>query len=378
LPYAKIAFVIFLIPLILIYSKLVDIFKKQTLVYFITTSYGIFFLFVALLLLHPTIGLENAIPHKYRILGWAIYLGVESFISLVITLFWSFVASITETSSAKRGYPLILAGAQIGTIAGPEFAKHATQIGIPTLVIIAACGIFMVPLMLALFIKSHPQITAVPKSLEPATGLTEGLRLLLTKPYLLGILGIATLGDIVVTILEYEFLYKTKHVYQSTEKITEFLGLYGQSANTLTLLLSLVGTSFIMRKYGLTFSLMVYPIAVGTLVCCVWSFPTLWVLFAAMVTIKCLSYALNGPCKEIMYIPTSKDIKFKAKGWIDTIGHRLAQGMGGTICALFPLITNLIFFGSIISLGVVAVWIKAASYVGRKNHHLVSNGKIID
>jgi AAA family ATP:ADP antiporter len=379
LPYAKIGSVLFLVPLVLLYSKLVDIFEKHKLLYIITTCYGIFFICMAFLLMHPTIGLANTLPYKYRILGWTIYLGIESFGSLVVTLFWSFVSSITETSSAKRGYALILAGAQLGAIAGPEFVKHATQIGIPSLVLIAACGTFIVPLIIMIFVRSQSLVNIVAvREKKASTGLTEGLRLLFTRPYLLGILGIATLNGIIATILEFQLNYLAKETYHSTERVAEFLGLYGQSINFLALLLALVGTSFIIRKFGLTFSLVVYPLTVGISVCCVWRYPTLWMLFAAMVALKCLSYALNSPCKEIIYIPTSKDIRFKAKGWIDTFGDRSAKGIGGGVCALFPIMANLVFFGSIISLGIVGIWIAAATYVGRKNYSLVQENKILE
>lgn len=378
LPYAKIASVIFLIPIILLYSKLVDVFKKQQLFYIIAPCYGIFFLCVAYLLANPIMGISNTIPCKYRILGWVFYLGVESFVMIVISLFWSFVSSTTDTASAKRGYALIFAGAQIGTIIGPEFAKHATQIGIPKLVFIASCSIFIIPLMIMIFMKLHPLVETAAQDRKPSTGFTEGLRLLLTRPYLIGILGIATLGSIIATILEFELIYRAKEAYQSTERITEFLALYGQCANGLTLLFALFGTSFIIRKFGLTLSLIAYPMIVGIMVYYVWCSPTLWVLFTAMVTIKCLSYALNTPCKEISYIPTSNDVKFKAKVWIDTMGYRFAESIGGSVGVLFPIMANLIFFGSIISFGVVILWGAAAMYVGRKNHQLLQEGKIIE
>lgn len=376
LPYAKIVSAIFLIPIILLYSKLVDAFEKRQLFYIIIPFYGCFFLCIAFFLNNSFSGLGNLDLHKDKILGWAVYLGVESFILLVNSLFWSFVASITDTSSAKKGYSLIFAGAQIGTIIGPEFAKHATQIGISTLIFIAACGMFIIPISLMLFINLFPYAPNYTVQ-KKATGFIEGLRLLLSKPYLIGILGIATFGCIVSTILEFELIFKTKEAYQSTTKIVEFLGLYGQSANFLTLIFSLFFTNIIIRKCGLTLSLVIYPIIAGILVLCVWIFPNLWVLFFAMIIIKSVSYGLNSPCKEITYIPTSNDIKFKTKGWIDTIGYRIAESMGGSVGIIFPIITNLIFFGSVISLCVVGLWITAAIYVGQKNSYLIKNNQII-
>src|SRR4029077_146567 len=61
--------------------------------------------------------------------GWVSYFAIESFGSIVIALFWSFVASITDSDSAKRGYPFIVAGAQIGSIGGSALTIFAEQLG---------------------------------------------------------------------------------------------------------------------------------------------------------------------------------------------------------------------------------------------------------
>jgi hypothetical protein len=48
-----------------------------------------------------------------------------------------------------------------------------------------------------------------------------------------------------------------------------------------------------------------------------------------MTILKSLSYAFNSPCKEIMQIPISQNIKLEAKEWIDSCGDRPAKGLGG-------------------------------------------------
>ena len=40
------------------------------------------------------------------------------------------------------------------------------------------------------------------------------------------------------------------------------------------------------------------------------------------------STALNVPCKEILYQPTSSNVKFKAKSWIDVFGARGSKALG--------------------------------------------------
>ncbi|KKQ49035.1 MAG: Plastidic atp adp transporter [candidate division TM6 bacterium GW2011_GWF2_38_10] len=383
IPRAKMLSVLFLLPLLLLYSKLVDLVEKHKLLYIIPMFYVCLFAVYGYFLAHPTIGVANTVPDKGRIFGWLIYLTIESFGSILPALFWSFMNSTTDAASAKRGYGIIISGAQIGSIAGPEFAKHASYFGMPLLAFIVAVGIFFVPVMIFTYMKSQSgnatvDPSTVGKAKKPATGFLEGLRLLFSHKYLMGVLGIATLYEVIGTIIDYQLKFLAAENYPSAEKVAEFLGLYGQCANLLALVFALVGTSYIIRTFGLRFSLVTFPICVGAVILYVWLYPSLWVFFGAMVIIKGLSYALNNPCKEIMYIPTSKDVKFKAKGWIDGFGGRSSKAVGSAINDFFPTMTSLMFYGSLISLGIVGVWIIIAMYVGTKNQQLVETNTIIE
>ena len=104
-----------------------------------------------------------------------------------------------------------------------------------------------------------------------------------------------------------------------------------------------------------------------------------WAAFAVMIVVKGASYAVNNPIKEMMYIPTSKDTKFKAKGIIDMLGGRSAKAGGAAISdALKSSMDNLFMYGSLIGLGIIGFWMMAALYVGKKNKQLIDSGKIIE
>jgi AAA family ATP:ADP antiporter len=98
-----------------------------------------------------------------------------------------------------------------------------------------------------------------------------------------------------------------------------------------------------------------------------------------MVFVKMLSYALNNPVKEFMYIPTSKDVKFKVKAVIDGFGGKAAKGIGSVInaaCSSNPAM--LVAYGSIASLGIIGVWIVVAMFVGQSYDQLIEEKKILD
>ncbi|MGB8366964.1 MAG: Npt1/Npt2 family nucleotide transporter, partial [Candidatus Babeliales bacterium] len=94
---------------------------------------------------------------------------------------------------------------------------------------------------------------------------------------------------------------------------------------------------------------------------------------------KGLGYAVNNPVKEMMYIPTSKDVKFKSKGFIDIFGGRMSKLGGAQINNTFKTnMHNLMVYGTIFSFGLTIVWILAALYVGNKNERLLSEGEIVE
>ena len=76
----------------------------------------------------------------------------------------------------------------------------------------------------------------------------EGLRLLFSKPYLLGIFGLISLYEIIGTILDYQMKFLADGACPSVESLTELLAAYGFYANLLALIISLIGTSFLIRK----------------------------------------------------------------------------------------------------------------------------------
>jgi AAA family ATP:ADP antiporter len=79
-----------------------------------------------------------------------------------------------------------------------------------------------------------------------------------------------------------------------------------------------------------------------------------------------------------MYIPTSKDIKFKTKGWIDMFGSRSMKAIGSLVNNTFKESTQtLLTYGTVMSLGVVFTWIFVAAYVGKTFEKLTKENKIL-
>ena len=301
-----------------------------------------------------------------RGLGWFAYLFLESFGSIVVAMFWSFVASTTSTDSAKRGYGMIMSVTQVGTILGPwVVSQYSKTWGLPLLFGLGGVIICCVPLLILLYMTVIPQEqVSHAEASKPKTGLFEGLKLLCTRSYLMGILVVATMYEVIGTIVEYQMGMCIKQIYPAKldggAAFAQFKAWNGMAIGALSLVFALLGTSFFMRKFGLKFCLISFPVTIGITVVAVYSFflmgasnyNLMWSFFLAVpVVFKGLNYALNNPTKEVLYIPTSKDVKFKAKAWIDGFGNRSAKSVGGVVTSpLGASLTALITFGTFASL----------------------------
>ncbi|KKP24348.1 MAG: Plastidic atp adp transporter [candidate division TM6 bacterium GW2011_GWF2_28_16] len=398
-PFAKMVSLFVVIGVVLFYNKLVNIFKRNTLFYIIALFFGVGFITLGYLISHPYLVSLPAdstflsfIPGK--ILGWFIYCFIESFGSLMPALFLAIVASSTTTESAKRGYGMMFCFAQLGSLVGTSFVAHYVKpLGFGILFAIGGILISMLPL----FMKKYMKIAVFldedksGKEQKSKTGILEGLKLIATHPYIAGILVVTVVYEVISTIVEFQMGICATQIYpvalDGGAGFAWFKALNGVYVAGLSLAFALLGTSFFMRKFGLKFCLIMFPAMIGITIAILFGLyifgaslnVLMWGFFAAVVVFKGLSYTLNNPSKEVIYIPTSKDVKFKAKSWIDGFGGRTSKTVGSTVTAtLGGNLSTLIVVGSFISLGIVAFWIFVAAFVGNKFNELQKNNKIIE
>jgi len=400
-PVAKMVSLLVMIFVVLAYSKLVDLFKRRKLIYAISSFYGVMFLILSYLISNPgvvSVSESSAlypfvswIPGKF--IGWFSYVLLESYGSMLIALFFSFVASVMTTGSAKKGYGMMFAVIQVGTVTGVSISILTVEkMGIPFIYFLGGIFILIAPMVIKFYLKTFPGDIEEAKesvaSRKKKTGFWEGARLILTRPYIMGIFVVASFYEIISTIVEYQMNWLATSVYgDGTAAFAKFTGYQALGINMLAMFFALIGTSFFMRKFGLKFCLIAFPSMIGLVVFNSFllksvgtsNYFLMWILLAATVAIKGFNYALNKPTSEVMYIPTSKDVRFKSKGWIDMFGLRSTKGIGATVTKTFGYsFPILMIFGTVASFAVLIVWLFTARSVGNKFDQLQKDGSIVE
>jgi len=378
--------------IVVLYTRLLDLYPKHTLFYIFCTFYATLSAITAVTLyISQHFGPEYVGMYPLAGLGVAAYLATESFGSLVVALFWSFAISCNKTDEAKRAFPFMVAVAQIGTMAGTGLGLT----GLPTWILYIVCTvtISLVMVMINQIVTKLPAHQLVSDKVEKKQkpDILAGIRLLFTQPYLLGVFVVSTFYEIVKSIVDYQM--KSQASVLKNIDFEHFVFVFGFWTNVLAFVMALLGTSYIMKKYGLKFCIMLYPVVFGISLVALYAYyqsnPSpdnlMWATFAVMMVVTAISYAVNNPTKEMMYIPTSNDAKFKVKGITDTVGSRGSKFVGSNIAGSLNVagntalsIANLMAFGTIIGLGFIGVWLVAAIYVGNKNAQLVRDNQIIE
>jgi AAA family ATP:ADP antiporter len=391
LPIAKLYSLFFFFPLVMLYSYLVDVFTKEQLIYsFATIAASVGFVF-SYFFSHPIIGLHNTIPSKDRILGWAFYFFIESYISLMLSLYWSFVNDITPPESAKKGYGLIIFGTQFGGLVfisianalsrNPDlYAQRAPLIAAACFAMffgVAAVVYFLMKLVskneLSGYHGRHSTTEKLPD--HKRIKFIEGLRLLLTRPYVMGIFMLVWLQEVIGTVMNYQIYIQLEAHHQHAGMRNAFLFDFSLMIQLVACLFGLLGTSFFQRRFGIKACLVAYPLLFAGCIALYFMRSSLFVIAAVLVVSKALNYAFQQPTKEILYTPTSHDTKYKAKAWIDMFGLRFGKMTGSFFNKLIgangPLVGGLAFV-------IIGGWTLIAHTIGTTFQDMTAQNKMID
>lgn len=397
LPWAKMLSVIATVIIVLIYGKLVDTFPRHKVFYGIVSFYAVLAAIFAWFFMDPVIGFANTVPSPDRFIGWAFYIWVESFGSLIVALFWAITTDITAPESAKRGFPIIAMCGQIGNILGPLFL-NAGRLGTahsgPVVAICSGLMLIIVALFFA-FVNTMPKAELTgyhsgqqAKDVEGEPGLLEGLKLLITHKYLGALFLIVGINELVITVIDNHFKQSVFATYATEAARGTFLSQYAVWTGIIATLCVVFGVSNIQRKLGITVSLLVTPVLVALAVVWIKFNPqSLVSAFWIMAGSKAVNYAFNAPTLKQLYIPTSKDAKYKSQAWIEMFGSRFSKGSASGVNAFRSMfkakygaidgISAFLTMTTVMSFGLIGVWVFVAVFAASAYNRAIKQNTIV-
>ena len=305
-----------------------------------------------------------------------IWLGIYNV--FIVAQFWAFANDLYTEGQGRRLFPLIGVGASLGAWVGAAtVAPLVKQAGFTAhTLMVAAAAVLLVALSITVFVNRRETARAEPEAakLDKATlGRQGGFELILKDRYLMWIAVLTILLNVVNTTGG--FLLRSL-VFAESSKLTAaeqqpfvlaFSGSLDAYVNLLGLLLQLFVTSRALRFLGVRGSLFILPVLALANYVVIAVAPLLPVVRIGKIMENATDYSIQNTIRHALFLPTTREAKYKAKAAIDTfctrLGDLLQAGivLGGTaLGAGVPVFAWL-------NAGLTVAWLAVAGQIAREH-----------
>jgi ATP:ADP antiporter, AAA family len=256
----------------------------------------------------------------------AFFVWLSVFNLFAISLFWSTVSDSFTKEESHRLYAYIAAGGTAGALAGPavtaSLAQHvhtASLIALSAL-LLAGAAICMAILRMSKHGKSSSRDQGKARPIGGA--LFAGVPLTLRLPDLRGVALLIICYTTVSTVLYIQLVDLVGTSYAESGARKAFFARVDLMVNALALATQMVGTRYIVERYGLRLALSSVPVLMLLCLAGLSIWATALTFAAVQVLHRAAEYAVSRPGREMVYTTVDAESRYKAKSFIDTAVYR--------------------------------------------------------
>jgi AAA family ATP:ADP antiporter len=269
--------------------------------------------------------------------GVMFFLWVGIFNLMITAQFWAFANDIYDPQQGKRLLPLVGIGSSLGAWAGAAAAGGLLSIFTPyQLMLVAAAGLAFC-IALTASINRREAATREKRSasrVEAPLGKEGGFRLVFKTRYLLLIAGLTLvlnvvnttgefiLGKLVVDDANRAVAAGTIAASEISSTIGKFYASFYSAVNLLGFLLQLFVVSRLFKFVGVRGALFFLPAIALAGYSLIAVLPLLGIVRIGKVLENSTDYSVQNTARHALFLPTSREAKYKAKAAIDSFFWR--------------------------------------------------------
>ncbi len=273
--------------------------------------------------------------HRFPLLYPIIYVWVGIVGALAPAQVWTLANYVLTTREAKRIFGLVGSGSIAGAIIGGKFSNiMASQYGTESLLLamtveLSACAFLVVLIWRKKLAGESPAEADERSGAGRPPRLRECLQLVWSSPYIRSIAALILTASIVTSVAGWQFKALSKMFIPEKNALAAFWGDFYFYAGIAGLLVQLLCTSRLLRRFGLGTALFVVPMALllGSTGVLIWGGVTIWAAIALRSGINVFQYSIDKPSVELLYLPVASHIKNQVKSFIDTVVWRFGDGL---------------------------------------------------
>ena len=347
--------------------------KKLPRSRFIPLTYRFFALNIILF----AIALRVATPEQEIWVGRIFFIWASVYNLFVVSVFWQLNVDLFSPEQGKRLFGFIAAGATIGAIVGSAVTAGLARYVSPTLLLAGAALLLEVAVFsvgrlgkLSPVLHDRPADQAAASADEKPVGgsVLAGITHAFRSPYLLAVSAFLLLYAVTSTFVYFQQAAIVSHSFADRGAQTAFFASIDLGVNSLALVFQLFFTGRIIVLLGVALALALLPALTMVGFAALALTPTLGVIAAFQIIRRAADYAIARPTREVIYTVVSREDRYKTKGFIDTFVYRLGDQVGAW--AMAPLNGVGARAASLVAIGVAALWLLNALWLGRRQQSL--------
>jgi AAA family ATP:ADP antiporter len=297
---------------------------------------------------------------------WLFYLYGDLFVTALVASLFSLLADSFDPLGARSAYAFVGLGGVLGGFAGSAAAGTMPALAQP-----AGAGFAALTLTLAIaigglvtgFLLRNRPLLSFRNTLRRtgSGGVKAAIGLLVRSPYLRLILALVMMYEMVSVCMDYQFTTTVTQQLPHSGYRAHFASVFAFT-NFVAVAVQLLITGWILQRWGAGPALLLMPIvAIGGSLAFLASPVLLWASLLNTAD-NAMAYSVQQTAKEFMYVPTAREEKYEAKGFIDVLGLRFAKGLAILIGASISLLLggDSVRWISLFVIVLLSVWLFAA------------------
>ena len=330
-----------------LYTKLVSTLRRRA---FIAWTYRFFILNLVAFY----IAFRVTDPAQAIWIGRIFFIWTSIFNLFVVSVFWSLLTDVFRPGQGKRLFGVVAVGGTIGSVLGSTITTSLVGVMGPLNLMLVSAVILELAVR-ASHALDHGErnmrdvedadaaaqpVTAAasPKVAERSAdastaviggGMWDGIKHILSSPYLLGIASLILFYTISSTFLYFQQVDIVARVFGDDRAArTRVFGAMDIAVNVLTLLAQLFVSGRFIKWLGVGAALAFLPLVTLIGFGILGFAPTLVVLVAFQTIRRAGNFAVQRPGREALFTVLDRTDKYKAKNFSDTFVYRLGDQVG--------------------------------------------------
>jgi AAA family ATP:ADP antiporter len=294
--------------------------------------------------------LQTGFGQRTALVDFIYWVWASVLITVLITGFWMTVNDIYNPRQARRLIVFLNSGGILGSVLGGSLVAGFSH---------GPAEKFLMPMACVMMVGAAAVVGAVfrlraiqgrapapegPRPPAPAghrAGFLESFREVRGDRLLAPLAAVVAIGIVVSTCVEFQFLSAAYLHIPRREALQAFFGFFDAGLTVFAFLLNILMAGFLLRKLAVARALLFTPVLLlaGSAAVLIAPFSLFSGIFIRGLD-EGLTFSVNHPFREILYIPVPARLRHKAKAFIEMFVSQFAKAAGAVVLLLFALALN--------------------------------------